>query len=775
MKVLDLIENIDTESTVKEEEITVASNANQFYFQIFVNNFYSNPIGSIVREIASNCFDSHTEAGIKAPIKIKLNNEKLTNTISISFIDYGVGMSPERIDKIFKKFFTSTKRADNKQIGGYGIGSKLPLAYKRYHNNDYVNFDNSYHVITIFDRIEYTYQLYTNSDCIPKISLVSQRKTTKHNGTEVKIPIRYKDIDSFINELIKQLYYFEDIVFEGFENYNAISNDYQIAKGKNFLYRGDDYSKYIHVCLGRVAYPINYDILNLDQSDYKLPIALNFEIGEIGVNASRENLDYNGNTINLIKQKLELAKNEIIEMLNKQYSDIKTLKQYFEYKTAFGELEFNGNILNTGKLIKPEDIDLSNFKYGFMKMPDSKELFKFFFEIKTFGKKPPKSRYSYKRNHDNYFYEGSYNTIQGRDDLIYCNDDFKYSRLKNAYLVSEHETFYVIKKRNLLDLENFNPIKYDISKLFNVHIDKPYDNNNVLSSYMQSLIDLRNEYFDIIKENATDYDSLIVPDEFIESRKQMRKNKLTEELKNTTIPVSFNSNSPYRIKLELLFNYRMPIFYGTKADAIKIQNAYNAFGTLFDHTLVVDGYDSYYKNFKYHYNRNSKTKGSIMFIQLAENNIKYMKFCKKAYHINKFFWRILYRKSDMVINYFTDNKIHERYDNLNSIYQSSGFSKINEYYGKLINKINNYVSKIKDVIVHNNHSLYNYRLLLRNYFDIDNLTLSKKQSDILEEIDKLFKLQENNKKILKWIEMPYGSKTMDNELIDILKKIMKFE
>jgi sensor histidine kinase regulating citrate/malate metabolism len=86
------VETLDAQKTIK---FGFDKNAQQMIFSMFSRNIYSNPIGSVVREITSNCFDSHVEANVSDPVILKLTNEN--NQHYISFIDVGVGISPERM------------------------------------------------------------------------------------------------------------------------------------------------------------------------------------------------------------------------------------------------------------------------------------------------------------------------------------------------------------------------------------------------------------------------------------------------------------------------------------------------------------------------------------------------------------------------------------------------------------------------------------------------------------------------------------------------------
>ena len=66
--------DVEVLSTTVDKDMTLSADSTSLIFQMFSKNIYSNPIGSIVREITSNCFDSHVEAGVEStPVIIRKN------------------------------------------------------------------------------------------------------------------------------------------------------------------------------------------------------------------------------------------------------------------------------------------------------------------------------------------------------------------------------------------------------------------------------------------------------------------------------------------------------------------------------------------------------------------------------------------------------------------------------------------------------------------------------------------------------------------------------
>lgn len=744
------------EASTATKKMRLSENATSMVFQLFTKNIYSNPIGTVVREITSNCFDSHVEAGVKAPVLIKKSFDGQTGTHYISFIDYGVGMSPDRVENIYGVYFESTKRCDNTQIGGFGIGGKTPLAYKRPTGHGVGEYDNSFYVITNYNGVKYYYYIIEGADS-PEISLLHQEETKEGNGTEVRIPVLEKDMNSFAKEMVRQLYYFEDIIFEGFEDThydNTLSNEYQIVRGKTFFYRGAEYAQAMHVCLGRVAYPIDYNVLGLNSSDYYIPVAVKLEVGEINVTASREQLDYSEHTIKVLKKKLDEVKAEITQLLIKQHENIVTLQDYFQVMNEFGKLNFpNGMVLSVTSLIKQKDVDFSNFKYSFMKMQNDRQLFAFFFESKKYGKKN-RSRYSSDES-----FEGGYDALKRNSNLLYIEGEFQRKVAKQSYLKEKFSSYFIINRRKV----DANYMRSEIAKLFNTHLDKLVDDNGKPVEFVQSLIELQEEYWQIVREHAENYDTIEVPAEFTVRKK---RNVLSDELRNTSVPVKFfGSWGKERVKLDVLFKFPQPIFYGMQEDENKLDTAYELFRNLFDQKLVVSRYRRYVNKLEW------DGKKGVMFIMLSKNNVKYMQFCQKAYHVDEYYNKMLYRKADLVTRYFQTYNIAEKYNELSALYRSKNFNVLNAKWGAVINEVNAFIKALPK----RDSNIGNLKHDLSKFFDLTKIQMTAEQKKFAKKIEELHKLEKQNKNVLSYFNTYYiEDRLNDATLVDILKKVMVF-
>lgn len=100
--------------------ISQSAESTAMLYDLLRKKLYTNVIGSCVREILANAIDACMEAGRDpSEIIIGLPNS-LDSTFSIK--DVGLGMDPEKIIQVYTVYLESTKRADDSQIGGFGVG-----------------------------------------------------------------------------------------------------------------------------------------------------------------------------------------------------------------------------------------------------------------------------------------------------------------------------------------------------------------------------------------------------------------------------------------------------------------------------------------------------------------------------------------------------------------------------------------------------------------------------------------------------------------------------
>lgn len=293
-------------------------------------NLYSNPIGSFIRELTTNAVDANVDAGVDNPVLVTLDWD--VDGYFVSFKDEGIGMSPEVFKNIFNNWFSSTKRGDNKAHGGWGLGSKSPLAYQ-----------DDFEITTIYDGIKYEY-IYAKADPVPTSTLINKEETDEPNGTTIKVAIKSGDAYTVSRELREQLAYFKNVFVEN--KYEKYDNDFKLYNSEDYILknRNRPYTD-MHLLLGQVSYPIDWNVLNL--SVINLPIAIKFEIGELDVTLSRENINYTERTIQKLKTKIQAVYKKILDKFEEQFiiTDIKDYiykrKHEIAPKIKIADLEFS--------------------------------------------------------------------------------------------------------------------------------------------------------------------------------------------------------------------------------------------------------------------------------------------------------------------------------------------------------------------------------------------------------------------------------------------------
>jgi len=328
------------------------------------SKMYSNPIAAICREIASNCRDSHREAGKpNEPIEIRISDGDVFMGVAedvhatINFIDYGIGISPERIKNIYLLFGASTKRSDNSQTGGFGYGAKTPFAYS-----------DSFAVITNYNGKKYTYFFSIGESRRGDAYLISEMDTTDPNGTTVSIPLKDEDRQKFEYELIRATYFWDVLPnFTGrfsMEFKSQIDNrDSTILFKKEKFLMATNSSPRAFRTFAFIIDGIYYDYTNtkelepfrqlVESTAQNKKVFLVFKTGEVTISTNRESLYYDKKTIALILRNSK----EYASTIKKEY--IKCIKEYkgvyYNFACAVSDYRRSGSSTSANDL-KTKDL-----------------------------------------------------------------------------------------------------------------------------------------------------------------------------------------------------------------------------------------------------------------------------------------------------------------------------------------------------------------------------------------------------------------------------------
>lgn len=284
-----------------------------------LSGLYSNLQRIIVQEYISNARDAHREVGNDdIPVDVTLPTDLDPN---LKIRDYGPGLSEERIGEVFCWFGESTKRVDNSQTGGFGIGAKCAFAYTE-----------SFMVETYIDGEMRRYVALKDDGetGLPSFNQMGNAtKTNEKNGTCVIIPIESYDAYAIRSWVISTCSHWDvkpnvkndtisweehEVIMEG-DGWQLVSTE----NNRHYGLRGSP-----KVILDGIPYDVNSEIYekNLDD-EYSHVLHLNvlmfFKTGEVIPAVNRESLKVTDKTKKLICDRLrevyEKIKNDVTEKI----------------------------------------------------------------------------------------------------------------------------------------------------------------------------------------------------------------------------------------------------------------------------------------------------------------------------------------------------------------------------------------------------------------------------------------------------------------------------
>ena len=257
--------------------------------ELLTKKFYNHKLQTMVQEYIANAIDANREAGnSNKPIQIILPTV-LDAHIYIS--DSGPGLTEERIDSTFTSFGGSTKNEDPDDIGGYGLGAKIGLAY-----------GDSFTVISRVDGVESTYLTFINKTGCADMATLNVEPTEKPNGVIIKIAIMRHDFED-ARLAVERATYFSKVAPEVLNGTVRHFNEPIIST----MWYGDvpfgnGYND-VFAIVGGIPYHVtsgSVPIISKIKFFGNKSLCLFFDVSEIEVAVNRETLQYSSQTIDTI-------------------------------------------------------------------------------------------------------------------------------------------------------------------------------------------------------------------------------------------------------------------------------------------------------------------------------------------------------------------------------------------------------------------------------------------------------------------------------------------
>lgn len=324
---------VNVQRSGKFEETQFKIKASSKAFDILSSKLYSDPHLAIVRELSTNAWDAHVEAGTeKKQFEVHLPN-KMEPFFSIR--DYGTGMSHEDVMQLYTTYFESTKTKTNKQVGALGLGSKSPFAYT-----------DNFSVTSWFNGKKRVYSMFKGEQGFPKVALMQTIDSDEHNGVQVQFACRTEDTEIFLRKA-KQVYkkFPRKPLFIGSSTF-ILEESKIVIRGKGW--RIYERAAASYAVMGCIAYPLHGHYLKYELR-HLVNIArldIDFPIGALEIAANREELQYSEFTKKALEKALCAIRDELADLISEKFEGCKTLwearclfqKLFMPYNAPFTSL-----------------------------------------------------------------------------------------------------------------------------------------------------------------------------------------------------------------------------------------------------------------------------------------------------------------------------------------------------------------------------------------------------------------------------------------------------
>jgi len=414
MKLADRTIETHNRGVVSESQFTISQNAKMF--KILSDSLYSDKVMAAIRELSTNAYDSHISAGNKNPFKVTLPT---ASNPTFMVRDYGTGLSQEDMEDLYTTYGASNKNDSNDFVGCLGLGSKSPFAYTK-----------SFTTASYYNGKKYTYIAAIDESGVPTLNLFNTSNTSEPNGLEISFAVKQHDFQEFTDKAKRIFHYFRmKPILEGGIGNNLQDHKYSntniIISGEGWrvcrlnndnTYFPSNYHRIdsgIVAIMGNIAYPVqtaqivgqekdempdhiqkwNRAFQKADIDSWKsfvseiinsgLYLELDFNIGQLEMDVSREGLQYTKDVIKTLRKKTQEIYMEMKEEFSKKIQAAKNKVEAITSYYTMNELAGGWGVGATWTDPKGKDHSINSGNDLEYKIPAGKSLY--VFNYKTAG------------------------------------------------------------------------------------------------------------------------------------------------------------------------------------------------------------------------------------------------------------------------------------------------------------------------------------------------------------------------------------------------------
>jgi hypothetical protein len=322
---------------------------------ILRDNIYTDRVLAVLREYCANSWDAQREAG-KGDRPIKVFTPTYSNPL-FTTRDYGFGLSEEDVLTVYTQYGESTKRDSDSVVGYMGVGCKCGFCYT-----------DSFTITSWYEGKKSIYTAVLDESEVGVIQKQYEEDCGVETGVEIQIAVRPEDVNEFRRKAAFLLSYFlpRPTVNVDLVQVKGVHLTHGTFVPKEDTDWGD---KWIAV-MGCVPYKVDMEQIkaDLELADSRLYKAvtcstgiLRFEIGDVQISASREELKYSPKTKVALAQKVALLVEEYTEHIraaieSSAEKDWNKRLRAWEFATTMGYSLFSDYSNSSVDLI-PDDPD----------------------------------------------------------------------------------------------------------------------------------------------------------------------------------------------------------------------------------------------------------------------------------------------------------------------------------------------------------------------------------------------------------------------------------